>query len=169
MTVESKRQLKVADEVWIATALLHRDNPRTEDFTVEEIARRAEREAFVGGLRSSFRVHVAQHCVANRPPHPARHRMLFETSAGRRRLYRKGDSHHPARKKGKITPDLLEMPYGYDYLLAWYRDWSAAPLKPTLHSDTLLALQRSGKRPQPRKPRRKKMLKQTKAGNQHRS
>lgn len=146
MTVESKRQLKVADEVWIATALLHRDNPQAEDFSVEEIARRAAREAFVGGLRSSFHVHVAQHCVANRPPHPARHRMLFETRPGRRRLYRKGDSHHPARKKGKITPDALEMPYGYNYLLAWYRDWSAAPPKPALHSDSLLALQRSAKR-----------------------
>ncbi len=84
VTGESKQLLKVADEVWIATALLHRENPQSEDFSVEEIARRAEREALAGGLRASFHMHVAQHCVANRPPHPARHRMLFETSPGRR-------------------------------------------------------------------------------------
>ncbi len=98
---ESKQLLKVADEVWIATALLHRENPQAADFSVEEIARRAEREALAGELRASFLIHVAQHCVANRPPHPARHQMLFETGPGRRRLFRKGDPHHPARKNGQ--------------------------------------------------------------------
>jgi hypothetical protein len=28
--------IKVADEVWIATALLHRENPKREDFSVSE-------------------------------------------------------------------------------------------------------------------------------------
>ncbi len=137
MSREFKQQLKVADEVWIATALLHRENPQAADFSVEEIARRAEREALAGGLRASFQIHVAQHCVANRPPHPARHRMLFETRPGRRRLLCNGDKHHPGRKKGKFTPDPLEMPYGYGVLLTWYRDWSAAPPKPGLHVDPL--------------------------------
>ena len=156
MTGESKQLLKVADEVWIATALLHRENPQSEDFSVEEIARRAEREALAGGLRASFHMHVAQHCVANRPPHPARHRMLFETGSGRRRLFRKGDPHHPARKVGKITPDPLEMPYGYGVLLTWYRIWSAAPPpRPPLHDHPLLALQRSGKQLRRRKQTRK--------------
>ncbi len=153
VTGESKQLLKVADEVWIATALLHRENPQSEDFSVEEIARRAEREALAGGLRASFHMHVAQHCVANRPPHPARHRMLFESSPGRRRLFRKGDSHHPARKNGKITPDPLEMPYGYGILLTWYRIWSAAPSpKPPLHDHPLLALHRPGRSPRSRRP-----------------
>ena len=43
---------KVADEVWIVTALLHRENPKREDFTVEEImeARHGEfEEAAVRG------------------------------------------------------------------------------------------------------------------------
>jgi len=29
--------LKVADEVWIAAALLHRENPRRDNFSVSEI------------------------------------------------------------------------------------------------------------------------------------
>jgi hypothetical protein len=143
---ESKQLLKVADEVWIATALLHRENPRAADFAVEEIVRRAEREALAGGLRASFHIHVAQHCVANRPPHPARHRMLFETGPGRRRLFRRGDTHHPSRKKGKITPETLEMPYGYGVLLAWYRNWSAAAPKPSVHADPLFAPPRARKK-----------------------
>ena len=64
--------------------------------------------------------------------------MLFETGPGRRRLFRKGDPHHPARKNGKITPDPLEMPYGYGVLLTWYRDWSVAPPKPAVHVDPLI-------------------------------
>ena len=30
-------QIKVADEVWVATALLHRENPSRSDFTPREI------------------------------------------------------------------------------------------------------------------------------------
>lgn len=143
MGAESKRFLKVADEVWIATALLHRENPQAEDFGVEEIERRAEREALAGRLRASFHIHVAQHCVANRPPHPARHRMLFETCPGRRRLYRDGDAQHPGRKRGKVTPDRLEMPYGYNGLLDWYGEWRLAAPNSAAQSDLFLALRRA--------------------------
>ena len=30
--------IKVADEVWIATALLHRENPKREDFSVQKLS-----------------------------------------------------------------------------------------------------------------------------------
>ncbi|HYB62476.1 MAG TPA: hypothetical protein VEH50_13480, partial [Methylomirabilota bacterium] len=66
-----------------------------------------------------------------------------------------GDPHHPARKEGKITPDPLEMPYGYGVLLTWYRIWGAAPSKPPLHDHPLLALQRTGKQLRRRKQTRK--------------
>jgi len=39
-----ERELKVADEVWIAAALLHLDNPTRTDFGVEEIVERARKE-----------------------------------------------------------------------------------------------------------------------------
>jgi hypothetical protein len=32
--------VRVADEVWIATGLLHRENPVREDFAIEEIVKR---------------------------------------------------------------------------------------------------------------------------------
>ena len=42
------QKIKVAAEVWIATALLHRENPKREDFTVAEIVERARREIYPG-------------------------------------------------------------------------------------------------------------------------
>jgi hypothetical protein len=143
--------LKVADEVWIAAALLHREHPEAADFAVEEIVERADRE----GLRKPFRrgvyVHVIQHCVANRPPNPGRYRMLYETGAGRRRLFRKGDSYHPGREGAKITPAIEDLPSGCSGLLGWYRDWalslslSQAATGNALREDPLLSLRGSGK------------------------
>ena len=37
-------EVRVADEVWIATALLHRERPRAADFSVKDIEARLERE-----------------------------------------------------------------------------------------------------------------------------
>ncbi len=145
MSVPSKSRLKVADEVWIATALLHREKPTQPDFTIEEIVERARREGLGGPIRPGVYVHVVQHCVANRPPNPGRYRMLFETSPGRRRLLRTGDAYHPAREGAKITPHAEEMPHGYSGLLAWYRDWSSRAVQSALEADPLLSLLGSGK------------------------
>lgn len=145
MSVLSTSRLKVADEVWIATALLHREQPAQPDFTVEEIVERARREGLGGAFRPGVYVHVVQHCVANRPPNPGRYRMLFETAPGRRRLFRKGDAYSPAREGAKITPNPEEMPHGYGGLLAWYRDWSSRAVKSGPETDPLLSLLGSGK------------------------
>jgi hypothetical protein len=145
MPTLSHSRVRIADEVWIATALLHRENPSQPDFSVEEIMKRTAREQIVGAVRPGVYVHVIQHCVANRTPNPARYRMLFETLPGRRRLFRKGDAYHPAREGSKMTPKPDEMPSGYGDLLAWYRDWSnyAAIVSP--ETDPLLALAGSGR------------------------
>jgi hypothetical protein len=144
-TVSSKTQLKVADEVWIATALLHRERPEEADFTVDAIVERAKKAGLCRPLRPGVYVHVVQHCVANRAPNPGRYRMLIETAPGRRRLFRNGDSYHPAREEGKITPRREDMPHGYDGLLGWYKDWNSAASVKALESDPLLSLRGSGK------------------------
>jgi len=112
--------VKVADEVWIATALLHREHPDRSDFTVKEIIGRAESENITGELRPGVSVHAYLHCVANLPPNSAQYRMLYATGDNTRRLYREGDETHPKRK-GKITPERDEIPERYRYLLDWYR------------------------------------------------
>jgi len=144
MSVSVKSRLKVADEVWIATALLHREHPAQPDFTLEEIVERARREALASPTRPGVYVHVVQHCVANRPPKPGRYRMLFETSPGRRRLYRPGDAYHPARDGAKITPNPQDLPQGYWSLLGWYRDWCSEAAQSRSQADPLLVLAASG-------------------------
>src|ERR1700722_19264687 len=122
MTIASGIQIKVADEVWIATALLHRDHPKQADFEIDEIVQRAAKEARAQPLRPGVYVHVVQHCVANRPPNPGRYRMLFETAPGRRRLFRNGDIYDPAREGAKTVPGNEDIPSEYASLLDWYRD-----------------------------------------------
>lgn len=145
MSVLSRTKVKVADEVWIATALLHRERPSEPDFAIEEIVDRAAREQIAGPIRPGVYVHVVQHCVANRPPNPGRYRMLFETAGGRRRLFRPGDAYHPAREGAKTTPNAEDVPNGYAGLLAWYRDWCTVAARSAPEADPLLGLLGSGK------------------------
>lgn len=128
--------VRVADEVWIAAALLHREQPGRADFTLKEIDARLARERVAGEKRPGVYPHLSVHCVANRPPNGGTYRMLFETAPSRRRLYRRGDPYHPKREGGKTVPDRGEIPAKYHALLDWYeREWSASPPR-----DPLLAL-----------------------------
>lgn len=145
MPVSTKLEIKVADEVWITTALLHRELPSATDFSVEEIVRRAKRETLHSPHRSSVYVHVVQHCVANRAPNSGRYRMLYETTERRRRLFRRGDAYHPGREGSKITPESADMPRGYEDLLKWYEEWSVTYGDRAAKSDPLLALAGSGR------------------------
>jgi len=110
--------MKVADEVWLAVALLQRENPGRTDFAVQEIKARARNENWK--IRPGFNQHVSYHCVASKPAEPVNHRMLHEDSRGRRRLYRKGDPCHPDRENGRILPDPLDIPLQYKPLIDWY-------------------------------------------------
>lgn len=143
---DTKNAVKVADEVWIATALLHREQPGHTDFAIDEIVERAKKEARKIPFRPGVYVHVVQHCVANRPPNPGRYRMLIETAPGRRRLFRRSDSYHPNREGGKITPRSDELPPEYAGLLNWYNNhWNEGETS-SPQEDPLLALRGSGKK-----------------------
>ena len=128
--------IRLADEVWIAIALLHREHPKATDFSLKEIEARLARERLTDDIRPGVYPHLSVHCVGNRPPNGGRYRMLFETAPSRRRLFRAGDPYHPEREGGKIVPERSEIPPKYHSLLDWYeRDW--APAAP---NDPLLAL-----------------------------
>ncbi len=111
-------EVTCAAEVFIAAALLHREQPGREDFTIQEIVNRAAKENVARELRSGVSVHASQHCVANRPPNPGKHRMLFATSKHTRRLLLPTDAVHPGRT-GKTFPDADEIPDKYLPLLDW--------------------------------------------------
>lgn len=135
----------LADEVWVATALLHRRHPERGDFAVAEIVRQAaaKKMAGPGPLRPGVQVHASQHSVANKPPNRSRHRMLVETSRGRRRLFRPGDPCHPDRRSGKHLPHEGDIPPDCRELLEWYRsEYAAGGDVPS--PDPILSLRDSG-------------------------
>ena len=107
----------VADEAWLATALLQREHPDAEDFSLGEIRDRAQQEFHDD--RPGVWQHIVSHCVASNRPNPAQYRMLSSTARGRRRLYRPGDPVHPERK-GKILPEKRDIPERYHNLVDWY-------------------------------------------------
>ena len=110
----------VADEAWIATALLHKEYPDRKDFTKKEIVQRAEQIAGPEPLRPGVGHHISYHAVAQKPPKPGTHCLLFETSRGRRRLFRPGDPRHPDRR-GKEVPRREQLPAAHRSLIDWYR------------------------------------------------
>src|SRR5208283_2691622 len=110
-----------AVEVFLATALLHQEQTGRNDFTIQEIVNRAARENITGEMRSGENVHASQHCVANKAPNPAKHRMLFATGRSTRRLLLPGDQVDPGRT-GKIFPEADEVPEKYLPVLEWAKD-----------------------------------------------
>jgi hypothetical protein len=71
--------------------------------------------------------------------------MLYETTEGRRRLYRESDPCHPDREGGKITPDPAEIPPEYADLRKWYGDWSKQTTRSVVEDDPVLRAMGSGK------------------------
>lgn len=140
-----QESIKVADEVWVATALLHREHAGREDFTIEEIVERARQEGMTESLRPGVQVHASQHCVANRPPNPGRYRMLIATGKSSRRLFRPGDPYDAKRENAKTTPKSDEIPERYRELLDWYRLEYAPGTREIAGSDPLLALKGLGR------------------------
>jgi hypothetical protein len=145
MTISALPEIKVADEVWIVTALLHREQPLRPDFSVEEIVERARQEMLTEPLRPGVYIHAQMHCVANRPPNPGRYRMLTETARGRRRLFLPGDSFDSRRDGAKTKPRAQDLPKKYQPLLQWYEEWSKSKPAGQDRFDPLLALAGSGK------------------------
>lgn len=123
-----RTRVKVADEVWIATALLHKEHPEQADFAVSEIRERLQRERLAGVERAGVQAHIAWHCVANYAPQPGRYRMLYATTKARRRLYRPGDPCDQKREGGKMVPLREDMPERYRGLLDWYEESYAGSL-----------------------------------------
>ncbi len=136
--------IKVADEVWLAAATLHRRRPDQTDFSIKEILDEAESVGITGEpLRPGVKIHVYQHCVANKTPNPGNYRMLFETSPGRRRLYVPGDPCHPRRAAAKNTPARDAVPAEYRDLIDWYHNQYAGTRG--RGEDPVLALRGLGK------------------------
>ena len=132
--------LKVADAVWIATALLHRRDNHKLGFSTEDIVATVQALHLTKAAFRSIWQHVNQHCVANREPNPNRTRMLYALGKGDRRLFRDGDDYKTAREGSPKHPDWESLPSEYKDLKGWYETaWNH------LAEDPLLSLIGSGK------------------------
>ena len=124
MVSTTGQRMRVADEVWVATALLHREHPDRTDFECVEIRDKAEQQRQVvsadyRGISAVYQ-HAIQHCVANRPRDTGRYRFLFATGKTTRRLFRSGDSWDQSRDRGPTLPHRHNLPEEYRHLLDWY-------------------------------------------------
>jgi hypothetical protein len=111
--------VRVADEGWIALALLQRANPERASFSPREILEQAKLERAAPELRPGLQPHIYLHNVANIAPNSATYRLFFRLEDGTLRLFRPGDAFHPDRH-GKTSPKRSELPLRYHELLDWY-------------------------------------------------
>ena len=164
MSTHATHATRIADGVWIATALLHQQYPDRPDFAETEIIARFLTEGLPRGKHpNTLAAHVSAHCVANcarsrRRSDPSKlqggaYRILYETRSGFRRLFRPGDDVHPDRiqihRQPKSVPHREQVPEKYQRLLDWYNDWiqdSKPPVPSTsIDDDPLLRLRGSGR------------------------
>lgn len=137
--------LKIADEVWVATAHLHREQPARHGFSGAEILRKVGQLHLGRPTRSGVNAHIYLHCVANLKPNPARLRLLFRNEDGSLRLFLPGDPYHPERKSGRTTPDPGSLPPEYAEILDWYRAEYARAGRSRNIEDPILGLRGVGK------------------------
>jgi hypothetical protein len=114
-----ERSIRVADEAWLALALLQYEHPDRGSFSAKEILDRVKAEQVHTELRPGIQVHIYSHNVANAEPNSAKYRMFYKLADDTYRLFRPTDAAHPARK-GKTIPARDELPKKYHYLLDWY-------------------------------------------------
>ena len=74
---DQDRSIRVADEAWLALALLHREHAEKDSFSAKEILDRVKAEGAHPELRPGVQVHIYLHNVANAEPNSAKYRMFY--------------------------------------------------------------------------------------------
>jgi hypothetical protein len=140
-----EKSVRVADEAWLALALLQYEHPNRDSFSAREILERVKVEQVHPELRPGVQVHIYLHNVANAEPNSAKYRMSYKLADDTYRLYRPTDPAHPARK-GKMIPERDELPQKYHYLLDWYeREYSRKQTPTSEDDDPILQMWGVGK------------------------
>jgi hypothetical protein len=114
--------VSTATAVWVAAALLHKENPSRNAFRINEIGQKVNDLKLLTVQPATIHQHITSHCVANSHSSPDTNRMLFRVQRGLYRLYRKSDQCHETREYGKITPMQEVIPEQYRNLLEWYEN-----------------------------------------------
>jgi hypothetical protein len=143
-------EILLADRIWIAVALLHRELPNREDFSKDEIRRKLQETDLATGTKpGSVSAHLKEHLIANVHTTSTKYIMMYETRPGFLRLFRPGDFVDQCRQSrpAKQVPRKEQLPLEYQSLLDWYETWSKqhpSPEKPNWQDDPLIRLIGSG-------------------------
>lgn len=138
-------EVLVADECWIALALLHRNHPERASFSAREILDRVKLEEIHDEVRAGIQPHIYRHNVANLAPNSAQYRMFYKLEDGSFRLFKPSDDFHPTRS-GKTKPNRSDLPPHFHYLLDWYeRDYCSQAARPNGDLDFVLQMRGLGK------------------------
>ncbi len=143
----SKSHVKVAHELFLVVALLHREMPERNSFTIPEILTRASREG-LGESRAdqkSLKQHAYEHAAANVPPGQGKYRLVFREKDNSIRLLKPSD-HVDPNLNGKQWPLLEDIPERYHELVKWARKrYESSGEKPARWLDGLFQLRGLGK------------------------
>jgi hypothetical protein len=133
----------IADTIWLATALLEKENPRAAGFSYETILEKvSDLDATL--KPGSVHAHLSAHCIASKRASPATLRILTENPDGTLRLFRLGDHYHGTRRVGRTQPKPHAIPSEYHSLLQ-PEDNLAEPFRFLPEEDPILALTGVGK------------------------
>jgi|HubBroStandDraft_6_1064221.scaffolds.fasta_scaffold260740_2 hypothetical protein len=135
--------MTIADTIWLATALLEKENPRAEGFSYETILRKVS-ELDASLKPGSVHAHLSAHCIASKRASPATLRILTENPDGTLRLFRSGDPYDRTRRVGRTQPRPNAIPAEYHSLLQ-PGDNRAEPFRFLPEEDPILALTGVGK------------------------
>jgi hypothetical protein len=136
--------IRVADECWVALAVLHREHPDRLSFSPGEVYNRLKEEGAHPEVRPGVKPHIYLHNVANRPPNSARYRLFYRLEDDTLRLFRPGDECDPTRN-GKTKPERSDLPEKYHPLLDWYENEYCKPGAAADDVDPVLAMRGVGK------------------------
>jgi hypothetical protein len=118
--IMSNKELTTANVVWIATALLHRENKDKDAFSTRQIFDKSKSLNLLRSADATLMMHISLHCVANAKAQPDKHRKIFRVVKGWYRLYRPGDTFDESRANGRSVPLAEEVPEKYGELIDWY-------------------------------------------------
>ena len=119
-TISPKKSITTPAVVWLATALLHKENPQIDAFQAKEIFHKVKELDLLSVSDSTINTHISSHCVASGKESPDRHRKLTRVRSGWYRLFKEGDPFHETRATGQIVPLAGMLPLRFSDVIDWY-------------------------------------------------
>jgi hypothetical protein len=120
ITIGLKKPISTANAVWLATAMLHKENSQSDAFSAKEIFQKVKQLNLLSVSNSTINMHITSHCVASSKESPDRHRKLTRVRVGWYRLFKEGDSFHETRSTGQIAPLTGMLPLEFKDVIDWY-------------------------------------------------